>query len=107
MCITRNNNTLREGHICGNNRGKVTIEQASKTERGSRGRATIDLEPRRSRGGGGQGQAGAALTPRKIRYPLYRKMGRPLGRSGRLQNKSKPSGFDSRRVQVVPSRYTD
>jgi hypothetical protein len=33
---------------------------------------------------GGQRHAQAALPPVKTRYPLYRRLGRPQGRSGRV-----------------------
>jgi hypothetical protein len=56
---------------------------------------------------GGQRHAPAALPPGKTRYPLYRRLGGPQGQSGRVQKTSPPSGFDSRTVQPVASRYTD
>ena len=45
--------------------------------------------------------------PGKIRYPLYGRLGRPQGRSGRVRKISPPPGFDSRTVQPVASLYTD
>ena len=56
---------------------------------------------------GGQHHAPAALPPGKTRYPLYRRLGRPQGRSGRLRKISPLPGFDPRTVQPVTSRYTD
>ena len=56
---------------------------------------------------------GASTTPRplylreKIRYPSYRRLGGPQGRSGRVRKISPPPGFDPRTVQPVASRYTD
>ena len=47
------------------------------------------------------------FTPKKSRYPLYRWLGGPQGRSGRLRKISPPPGFDPRTVQPVASRYTD
>ena len=58
-------------------------------------------------GMGGQRHAPAILPPGKIRYPSYRRLGGPQGRSGRVQKNSPPPGFDPRRVQPVVSRYTD
>ena len=58
-------------------------------------------------GVGGQHHAPAALPPGKNRYPLYRRLGAPQGRSGRVQKISPPPGFDPRTVQPVASRYTD
>jgi len=46
-------------------------------------------------GVGGQRHALAALPPEKTRYPLYRGLGGPQGRSGRVRN-SPPPGFDPR-----------
>jgi len=54
----------------------------------------------------GQRHAPAALTPGKIRYPSYRTLGGPQGRSGRVLKTSPPPGFDPRTVQPVASRYT-
>jgi hypothetical protein len=50
---------------------------------------------------------GRSLPPGKIRYPLYRRLGGPQGRSGQVRKISPPPGFDSRTVQLVASRYTD
>ena len=56
---------------------------------------------------GGQRHVPAVLPPGKTRYPLYRKLGGPQGRSGRVRKISPPSGFDPGTVQPVASRYTD
>jgi hypothetical protein len=58
-------------------------------------------------GVGGQWHAPAALPPGKSRYTLYRRLGGPQGRSGRVLKISLPPGFDPRNVQLVASRYTD
>jgi hypothetical protein len=48
------------------------------------------------------------FTPGKeTRYPLYRRLGRPQGRSGRVRKISPQTRFDPRTVQSVASRYTD
>ena len=47
------------------------------------------------------------LPPEKAQYPLYRRLGGPQGRSGRVWKISPPPGFDPRKVQPVASRYTD
>ena len=49
---------------------------------------------------------GRTLPPGKSRYPLYRRLGGPQGRSGRAENLA-PPGFDPSTVQLVVSRYTD
>ena len=71
--------------------------------KGSRGIPLIFLE-------GGEGSAsrpGRSLTPGKTRYPLYRRLRGPQGRSGQVRKISPPPGFDPRTVQPVASRYTD
>ena len=56
---------------------------------------------------GGQRHAPATLPPGMTRYPLYRRLGGPQGRSGRLQEISPLPGFDPQNAQPVASRYTD
>jgi hypothetical protein len=40
-------------------------------------------------------------------YPLYKRLRRPRGLSGRVRKFSPPPGFDPRIVQPVASRYTE
>ena len=49
---------------------------------------------------------GRTLPPGKTRYPLYRRLGGPQGRSGQAENLAS-LGFDPRTAQPVVSRYTD
>jgi len=56
---------------------------------------------------GGQRHALAALPPANNRYPLYRRLGGPQGRSGRVRKISSQPGFDSLNVRPVVSRCTD
>jgi hypothetical protein len=58
-------------------------------------------------GVGSQRHAPAALFPGKTRYPLYRRLGRLQGRSGRVRKISPLPRFDLQNVQPVASRYTD
>jgi hypothetical protein len=58
-------------------------------------------------GVGSQRHAPAALPSGMTRYPLYRRLGGPQGRSEQVPNISPPPGFDPRTVQLVASRYTD
>ena len=58
-------------------------------------------------GGGSQRHSPTALPPVKTRYPLYRSLGGPQGRSGRMRKISPTPGFDPRAIQPVASRYTD
>jgi hypothetical protein len=46
-------------------------------------------------GVGGQRHIPAALLPGKIRYPLYRRLGRPQGRSGEMRKISPPTRIRS------------
>ena len=46
-------------------------------------------------GMGGQRHAPSALPPGKTRYPLYRRMGGPQGRSGRVRKISPSTGIRS------------
>jgi len=46
------------------------------------------------------------LPPGKTRYPFYRRLGGPHGRSGRAENLV-PTGIRSLTVQPVVSRNTD
>jgi hypothetical protein len=46
-------------------------------------------------GVGGQRHATAALPPGKTRYPLYRRLGGPQGRSGQVLKISPPTGIRS------------
>jgi hypothetical protein len=56
---------------------------------------------------GCQRHAPGALPQGMTRYPIYRRLGGPQGRSGRVRKISPPPGFDPRTVQPVASRYTD
>jgi hypothetical protein len=50
---------------------------------------------------------GRNLPTGKTRYPFYRRLGGPQGRSGQVRNISPSPGFDPRTVQPVGSRYND
>jgi hypothetical protein len=58
-------------------------------------------------GVGGQRHALAALPPGETRYRLYRRLGGPQSRSGRVRKISPPPGFDPPTVQPIASRYTE
>jgi hypothetical protein len=49
-------------------------------------------------GVGGQRHIPAALPPGKTRYPLYRRLGGPQLRSGRVKKTLAHTGFDPRTV---------
>ena len=73
-------------------------------QRGSRSIATLSLTSALD-GVGGQRHAPAALPSGKTWYPLYRRLGGPQGRSGRVRKISPLLRFDPRTVQSVASRY--
>jgi hypothetical protein len=50
---------------------------------------------------------GRSIPSGKTQYPLYGRLGGPQGRSGQVRKILIPTGFDSRNVQLVASRYTD
>jgi hypothetical protein len=56
---------------------------------------------------GGQRHAPAALPPAQTHYPLYRRLGGPKGRPGRVRKNLPQPEFDPRTIQRVASRYTD
>ena len=58
-------------------------------------------------GVGGKRHGPATLSLGKTRYPLYRRLGGPQGRSGRVRKTSSPCRFDPRTVQPVASHYKD
>jgi len=58
-------------------------------------------------GGGCSTARPGRFPPGKNRYPLYRRLGGPQGRSGQVREISPTPGFDPRTVQPVASRYTD
>ena len=92
---------------------KVTIIQVLSfctgrtAHRGSRGLALLFLDHGTRRGEGSASRPGRSLPPGKTRYPLYKRLGGPKGRSGQAWKISPPPGFDLRTAQTVASRYTD
>jgi hypothetical protein len=58
-------------------------------------------------GEGSASRPDSSLPPGKTKYPLYRRLGGPQGRSGQVRKISPPPEFDPRTVQPVASRYTD
>jgi hypothetical protein len=69
--------------------------------RGSRGTALTFLDYGTRRGEGTAARTGRSLTSGKTRYPLYRRLGGPQGRSGQVRKISPSPGFDPRPVQPV------
>jgi len=75
---------------------------SSTAHKGSRGIALLFLDHATIRSEGSASRAGRSLPPGKTRYPLYRRLGGPQGRSGQVRKISPPPpGFDPRTVQPV------
>ena len=79
----------------------------STNHRGSRVIALLFLDHGTRRGWGASVTPGRSLIPGKTRYPLYRRLGGPQGRTGQVRKISPPPGYDPRTVQPIASRYTD
>jgi len=75
--------------------------------RGRRGIALLFLDHGIKRGWGVSVTPRPLFTPGNTRYPLYRRLGGPQGRSGQVRKISPPTRFKPRTVQPVVSRYTD
>jgi hypothetical protein len=58
-------------------------------------------------GEGSASRPGRFLPPGNTRYPLYRRLGWPQGRSGQVRKISSSTGIRSPAIQPVDSRYTD
>ena len=80
---------------------KCTLVQALRlctgptVHRGSRGIALPFHEHGTRRGEGSASRPGRSLPPGKTRYPLYRRLGGPLGRFGQVRKISPPTGIRS------------
>ena len=92
---------------------KCTLVQALRlctgrtAHRGSRVIALLFHDHGTRRGWGSASRPGHSLPLGKTRYPLYRRLGGPQGRSGQVRKISPPPGFDPRTIQPVASHYTD
>ena len=91
---------------------KCTLVQALRlctgcmAHRGTRGIAFSFLTTALEGGEVSAAHPGRSLPPGKTRYPLYRRLGGPQGRSGQARKILPPPGFDPRTVQPVASHYT-
>ena len=81
---------------------KVTLVQALRlctgrtAHRRSRGIALPFHDNGTRRGEGSASRLGRSLPPGKTRYPMYRRLGGPQGRSGQVRKISPSPGFDPR-----------
>jgi len=55
----------------------------------------------------GRSRLGRCTPGKETRYPTYRRLGGPQGRSGRVPKISPPLEFNPRTIQLVASCYTD
>ena len=92
-----------KGHPC----TALRLFTGRTAHRGSRGIALPFLDHGTKRGDVSASRPGRSLPPGKTRYPLYRRLDGPQGRSGQVRKISPPPGFDPQTVQPVASRYTD
>ena len=106
---------LRPKHVALSKKGNGNIHPCKAlrlctgrtAHRGSRGIALPFHDHGTRREWGSASRPGYSLPPGKTRYPLYRMLGGPQGRSGQVRKISPPPGLDPRTVQPVDSRYTD
>jgi hypothetical protein len=85
-----------------------TLSLATKAVRKSRNIALFWCYTSALEGGkGSMSRSGRFLPPAKTRYPLYRRLGGPQGRSGQVRKISPPPGFHPQTIQPVASRCTD
>jgi hypothetical protein len=85
---------------------KFALEQSMKAQRGEYRYSSI-LPLISALDGWFTPRPGRFTPGKETRYPLYRRLGGPQGRCGRVRKISAPSGFHSQTVQLVASRYTD
>ena len=94
--------------LCYIGKGKVLPRAGHEGPDGEqRYRSTLYLTLALDGGGWSTPRLGRFTPGKETRYPLYRRLGRPQGRSGRLRKTSPPPGFDPQTVQLVASRYAD
>jgi hypothetical protein len=86
---------------------KISLEQSMNVQRWSIGSSTLSLTSALYGGGLLTPRPGCLIHGKETRYPLYRRLGGPEGRSEPVRKISTPPGFDPRIVQPVTSRYTD
>ena len=86
---------------------KCTLVQALRlctgrtAHRGNRGISLLFLDHGNRKGCGVSVTPRPHFTPGKTRYPLYRRLGGPQGRSGQARKNSPPPEFDPQTVQSL------
>jgi hypothetical protein len=94
--------------ICQNIKGKSKVRPIRDHERpeGDYRSSSILSSNSALDGGGWLTPRTGRFTPRKeSRYPMYKRLGGPWRRSGRVRKTVAPPGFDPRTVQSVASPY--
>jgi hypothetical protein len=76
-------------------KGKAHPITGHQGPRGGEEFSSTNYQHRRYKGVGGQHHVPSALSPKKTRYPLYRRQGGPQGRSERVLKISPPTGIRS------------
>jgi len=97
-----------QGKIVYGEKVKCTLVQVLRLCTGrtvNRGITLLFLDHGTRRGEGSVSRSGRSLPPGKNRYPLYKRLGGPQGRSGHVRKISPPTWFDSMTVQPEASRY--
>jgi hypothetical protein len=84
---------------------KFSLEHATKVQRGVEVHCTLSLNSTLD-GGVWSTPCPGCFFPGKTWYLLYRRLGGPQGRYGRVRKNSLPTGFDPRTVQPVANHYT-
>jgi hypothetical protein len=83
------------------------FSQATKVLRESTGIALLCFQTSALEGGeGSASRPGRLVPPGKTRFPLYRRLGGPQVRSGKVRKISPPPGFNLCTVHPVASCYT-
>ena len=85
---------------------KFSLYRPGVAQRVGRGIALLFQDHGTRRGEWSAAGTGRTLPPRKTRYPFYRRLGGPQGRSERAENLI-PTEIRSWTFQPVVSRYTD
>jgi hypothetical protein len=86
---------------------KLALEQAMKTQTGSRGSSTLSLTSALNGGGWLTPRPGRVTPGKETRYPLHRSLCEPQDRCGRVGIISPLPGFDTPIVQPAASHYTE
>jgi hypothetical protein len=95
--------------ICkGKAKGKIRpITSHEGPEEEKRYSSTLSLTSALAGGGRSTPRPGRLTPGKENRYPLYRRLGGPKGRTGRVRKISPPPGFDAGTIQPVARRYTE